>query len=581
MIDEIRISNLGVIAEATLLLGPGFTAITGETGAGKTMVVTALDLLRGERADAAAVRAGAASAEVEGRWLLEHVAHLTDSEQSDSGAQAAPTLDTSVKSIVHDAGGQIDEGELILVRSVTSEGRSRAVVGGRSTPVGTLSVLGESLVAVHGQSEQVRLKSPSAQREALDRFAGEEFSQALAHYGRAFRQWRSDAAELTSLLDEREARVREAELLRQAVAEIESVAPQPGEDVELAALAERLTHTEDLRRALALARESFSSDADSPDVLGLVDTARRALEKVAHVDPALASLVGDLTDLSEKAHDVSHALSRELAALDGDGERDLDLIQERRAELVTLTRRYGPTLDEVIAHAEGASSRLAELESDDTRIAELSQQVAAQEQVVTERALDLHERRTVAAAQLGAAVTTELSALAMPHAELVVEVTAHSEPSATGIDSVALLLKPHPGADPRPVSKGASGGELSRIMLALEVVVAAQDGVPTYVFDEVDAGVGGAAAIEIGRRLARLAQTAQVIVVTHLAQVAAFANNHLRVLKDTSGEVTNSSVVRLEGAEREREMARLLSGLSDSDSGLAHARELLELARSR
>ncbi len=563
MIDEIRIRNLGVIADAVLPLGPGFTAITGETGAGKTMVVTALGLLRGERSDSTTVRSGFDSAEIEGRWLI------GESEFS------------HVVPIVDEAGGIIEGSELILARAVSAEGRSRAVVGGRSTPIGVLGELGDALVAVHGQSDQVRLRSASTQRDALDRFAGPSFLRELEQYQHVFRQWRADATELTSLTDARDARSREAEDLRIAASDIDALAPQPREDVELAELAERLTHTEELRQATALAREALSTETDETDVLALLDAARRSVERMAHVDPVLAQHVETLGDLSGRVADLAHSLSSHLASLEGDGERDLDIIQERRAELASIMRRFGPSLDEVIAYRESISGRLLELESDDTRIEELTVRVSEQERIVTELALDLHAKRVQAASELARRVTAELAALAMPDAHLVVDVQSHDEPSLTGIDQVALLLRPHPGSEPRPIAKGASGGELSRIMLALEVVIASSDAVPTYVFDEVDAGVGGAAAIEIGRRLAKLAVNAQVIVVTHLAQVAAFANNHLRVLKDTSGEFTNSSVNRLTGAERESEMARLLSGLSDSESGLAHARELLQLAGTR
>ena len=558
MIDEIRIRNLGVISEAVLPLGPGFTAITGETGAGKTMVVTALGLLRGERADAATVRTGADAAVVEGRWVI-----------ADS-ARIQPILD--------EVDASLDGDELLLSRSVSNEGRSRAVVAGRQTPAGTLGELGDALVAVHGQSEQVRLRSAAAQREALDRFAGSELAHAIAAYQQAFRAWKADLAELTEITTARDARVREAEELRVAVSEIEAVAPQPGEDEALAALAERLTHTEDLRVALLGAREALSSESDNTDVLGLVESSRRSLDRAAGIDASLEPLVAELSELAARLTDASHELSSQIASVDGEGERDLDLVQERRAELVTLMRRYGPSLDDVIAYVATASARLLQLDSDDSRIEELQSLVAQHETTVKDAAVVVTSLRQAAAVKLAAQVSAELHALAMPDANLHVVVSPTSELGIHGGDSVDILLAPHPGADPRPVSKGASGGELSRIMLALEVVIAGADTVPTYVFDEVDAGVGGAAAIEVGRRLATLAQTAQVIVVTHLAQVAAFASNHLRVFKDTSGEVTASSVTRLEGNDRLSEMARLLSGLSDSESGLTHARELLDLA---
>jgi DNA repair protein RecN (Recombination protein N) len=562
VIEEIRIRDLGVISEAVLPLGPGFTAITGETGAGKTMVVTALGLLRGERSDSTAVRTGSDTAWVEGRWIIEPTEAITET--------------------VTDAGGLIEGDELLLGRSVSVEGRSRAVVGGRSTPVAVLGELGELLVAVHGQSDQVRLRSTSAQREALDRFAGPHFAEVLGEYAHAFRRWKANAAELADLIAAREAREKEAEELRLSISDIEAAAPQPGEDEQLTALAQRLMHTEDLRLATAQARAALSSDeSDELDALARVDLAKRALEKVADVDPTLTSLLENLTQLSFQLHDVAGALSSHLANLEGEGEQNLDTIQERRAELNTLMRKYGPTLDDVLALVNSGSARLLELDGDSERITELAEEVNADHALVLRGAEALHILREEAAQRLSAAVTEELAALAMPDAQLFVKVTQGEELAVHGVDTVELLLRPHPGSEPRPISKSASGGELSRIMLALEVVIAGQDSVPTYVFDEVDSGVGGASAIEIGRRLARLAEKSQVIVVTHLAQVAAFATNHLRVVKDTSGEVTASSVHKLTGSEREAEMARLLSGLPDSENALAHARELIELASSR
>ena len=562
MIEEIRIRDLGVISEAVLPLGPGFTAITGETGAGKTMVVTALGLLRGERSDSTAVRSGSDAAWVEGRWIIQPSGAISDT--------------------VRDAGGLIEGDELLLGRSVSVEGRSRAVVGGRSTPVAVLGELGELLVAVHGQSDQVRLRSTSAQREALDRFAGPHFAEVLGEYAHAFRRWKANSAELAELIAARDARQKEAEELRLSISEIEAVAPQPGEDEELTALAQRLMHTEDLRLATAQAREALSSDeSDEFDALARVDLAKRALEKVADVDSTLASLLENLTQLSFQLHDVAGALSSHLANLEGESEQNIDSIQERRAELNTLMRKYGPTLDDVLALVNSGSARLFELDNDSERISELSEEVNADHELVIRGAEALHTLREEAALRISALVTEELAALAMPDAQLLVKVTKGEELAVHGLDTVELLLRPHPGSEPRPISKSASGGELSRIMLALEVVIAGQDSVPTYVFDEVDSGVGGASAIEIGRRLARLAEKSQVIVVTHLAQVAAFATNHLRVVKDTSGEVTASSVHKLTGSEREAEMARLLSGLPDSENALAHARELIELATSR
>lgn len=562
MIEEISISDLGVIGQARLPLGPGFTALTGETGAGKTMVVTALGLLLGERADSTAVRSGSAQAVVEGRWLVD---------------EQGPVADR-----VRDAGGELEAGELILSRSISQEGRSRAFVGGRSAPVGVLSELGEHLVVVHGQADQQRLRSAAAQRDALDRFGGPELAAVLEEYQTVFRRWQTDQGELDVLVAERDRRAREADELRAAIAEIESVAPRRGEDQELAEQADRLTNLEDLRLAASQAHDALSNESDAePDVQGLLAMARRQLERVAAHDPALAPISEAVANASFAVSELTVQLSGYLASLDADGARELETVQERRALLAGLIRKYGPTLDDVVDLLDTGSARLLELDNDDARIESLGAAVETARATVIELGGRLSELRRAAAERLGAAVTAELAALAMPDAQITVVVEDRPDYSLAGKDAVTFLLKPHQGAEPRPIGRGASGGELSRVMLAIEVVLAGTDPVPTFIFDEVDAGVGGAAAIEIGRRLARLAERSQVIVVTHLPQVAAFATNHLRVLKDSDGGVTASSVEQLDDEARVTELARMLSGLADSESGLAHARDLIETARAR
>jgi len=562
VIEEIFIRNLGVIGEARLPLGPGFTAITGETGAGKTMVVTALGLLLGERSDASAIRSGSAQAVVEGHWLID-----------DTGA---------VADRVRDAGGDLDDGELIIGRSLSAEGRGRATVGGRTTPVSVLGEIGEQLVVVHGQSDQIRLRSSTAQREALDRFAGAELAAIIGTYHGVFRRWHTNQSELDVLVAESDRRAREAEDLRIATAEIEAAAPQRGEDDELGERVDRLTNLEDLRLASAQALDLVSgqNSDEVADVISLLDTAKRQLERVAAHDAELAPIVEALDAANIAVSEISGQLSSYLGGLDSDGGRELETLQERRAELAALVRKYGPTLDDVIDYLDQGSGRLVELDTDSDRIEALVDEVAADQALVVELAGRLSAVRAAAAQRLADRVTAELGALAMPNARLSVTVEDRAEYGLSGKDQVSILLQPHPGAEPRSLGKGASGGELSRVMLAIEVVIAGNDPVPTFIFDEVDAGVGGAAAIEIGRRLAQLSHSAQVIVVTHLAQVAAFATNHLRVLKDNDGAVTASSVEQLEGDERIAEMARLLSGLPDSENALAHARELIETARA-
>lgn len=560
MIEQIRIRDLGVISDAQLDLGPGLTVLTGETGAGKTMVLNALSLLLGSRSDSSSIRKGQDQAFVEGRWLLPKDA-----------------LDRIIAS-----GIDVEDQELIVSRSVSSEGRSKASVSGRSVPVGILSEIGEHLVVVHGQSDQIRLKSASAQREALDQFAGSELAVLSLEYAEVFAAWKQASNRLELLTSESASRAREADQIRAAVEELVKLDPKPGEDQELADQATKLTHLEELRIAAANAHEELSSESfdEARDAITLIGKARRALEQVSDHDPELAKLATELKEIGFSLNETAASISGYIASLDSDGAAELEAIQLRRAELTSAMRKYGPSLDEVISYLETSGARLLELDSSDEAIEKLS----LEERELGAKSIDLAERMSVirqkAASELSAAVTAELSALAMIGASLEVQVVRLAELTSSGFDQVSLLLSSYPGAEPRPIGKGASGGELSRIMLAIEVVLAKSELAPTFIFDEVDAGVGGAAATEVGRRLAMLAKNAQVIVVTHLPQVAAFAGRHLRVLKSSSAEYTATDVVTLEGEQIVEELARMLSGLSESESGKSHARELLDLAQS-
>jgi len=560
VIEEILIRDLGVISEAKLEFGPGLTVLTGETGAGKTMVLNALGLLLGERSDSSAIRKGQEQAFVEGRWLL-----------ADSALNR-----------IRELGIELEDQELLVNRSVSAEGRSRAALSGKSVPVGILSEIGDQLVVVHGQSDQIRLRSAAAQREALDQFAGDDLAKVLTEYAGVYANWRQASARLSEITTQLEARSREADQIRSAVEELTALDPKAGEDVELSEKASKLTHLEELRIAATESHNQLSSEGfdDSSDAITLIGKARRALESVSEHDPELDSLAKALKEIGYSLNETSASISSYLASLDSDGSAELERIQQRRADLTSAMRKYGPTLEEVVSFLENSGARLLELDSSDKEIQELT----SLEQSLSKQALSLAksitDRRSRAAAELAKSVTGELAALAMTGASLEVTVTAASELGAHGADQVAILLSAYPGAEPRPLGKGASGGELSRIMLAIEVVLAKSELAPTFIFDEVDAGVGGAAATEVGKRLATLAQNAQVIVVTHLPQVAAFATRHLRVLKSVSDKYTATDVVRLEGEAVVEELARMLSGLSESESGKTHAKELLELAKA-
>ena len=572
MLEEMRIRGLGVIDDAVLQLAPGLTVVTGETGAGKTMVVQGLALLFGGRADAGRVRPGTERAVVEGRLVLppDHVAVAR----------------------AHDAGAELDGDALLVSRTVGADGRSRAHLGGRSVPVGVLGELAEQVLAVHGQSDQQRLLKPAQQRAALDRYAGEPVIGLRERFAGMWAQWRDVRATLAQLRAEAAERDREAELLRLGLSEVEAAAPQPGEDAALVAEIERLANADDLRAAAAIASRALTGDEDAldaPDALQLVTGARRSLEVAATHDASLAALCGRLAEVGHLVTDVAMELSSYLASVDADPVR-LSVAQERLAALTALVRRHGTDdVDGVLAWSARASHRLLELDGADDRIAALEQQDADLESALGALAAELTAARTAAAARFGAAVSAELTDLAMPHAMVSARVSQREDrdglvvgerrlaATADGVDDVELLLEPHSGAPPRPLQKGASGGELSRVMLAVEVVFAGSDPVPLMVFDEVDAGVGGRAAVEVGRRLARLARDHQVVVVTHLPQVAAFADRHLQVVKASDGSVTRSGVVALDDAARVAELSRMLAGV---DTGLArgHAEELLAAA---
>lgn len=596
MIESLHIENLGVIEQADLLLSPGLTALTGETGAGKTMVLTSLGLLLGQRAEATSVRTGADRALVEGAFVL--------SPTSRAASRAA------------EAGAELDDDLLLASRTVPASGRSRAHLGGRAVPSAVLADVGSNLVSVHGQADQLRLRSASAQRAALDGLGGADHAALCRRYAEAYRARNNASAALQQWRAGAEARRAEAADLRRWLEQLEELAPQPGEDTALTAEAERLDHAEDLRRAATAARIALSGEeeaaaAEIPDVTTLIAAADRALAHVAGVDPALTALAERMRQLAIDSADLAGELAEYLATLDADPAR-LTWVQDRRAELARACREIGgPTVqlddvDALLVWGESAAARLDELEGPHGTAETLAAQLAAAEEALASLAADLTAARQRLAVQLQEAVNAELAGLEMKDARFVVDLQPRDEPGPTGAETVALLLVSHPGAPALPLGKGASGGELSRIMLALEVVLAdaapggaqldTKDGTPahhqrTFIFDEIDAGVGGRAAREIGRRLARLARRYQVVVVTHLAQVAAWADTQLVVRKETapanadnadapqhSGEGQPTVRTRVEavtGSARVRELARMLSGHENSEAALRHAAELI------
>ena len=567
MLADIAIENLGVIPSASAELADGLTVLTGETGAGKTMVVTGLRLLAGGRADASRVRTGAPQAVVEGRFL-------TAALPADIARATAELVDA--------AGGTADEnGEFIASRTVNASGRSRAHLGGRSVPAATLAEFTAPLLTIHGQNDQLRLLAPDQQLAALDRF-DPAIAPLLATYREVWSTWRSLARDLRQRTESRRELAQEIDRLQFALDEIDAVEPEPGEDADLLTRIRRLQDVDTLREEAVTALgaidgpESFGGYSEDEPASTLLGRAESAL--VSSDDEALRGLGERLTEITTQLSEIAVELGSYLADLPADPGQLEELLQ-RQQQLKLLTRKYAPDADGVLAWRDKARARLAKIDISSEALDELKKQVAAAEKTMRAAAKKLSKARTAAAAALGEAVTAELQGLAMAKARLVVDVRA-VDPGRDGADEIELTLAPNASAEPRPLASSASGGELSRVMLALEVILSAGTEGATLVFDEVDAGVGGRAAVEIGRRLARLATRNQVIVVTHLPQVAAYADTHLHVAKNAGDEAVTSGVLTLSDDQRVEELARMLAGLDDTDTGRAHAAELLDRARA-
>ena len=576
MLEELSITSLGVLESASAEFHPGFTALTGETGAGKTMIVTSLRLLSGGRADAGRVRSGDAKAVVEGRFRLP--ADRTD----------------AIADVLEQSGADVDDDDTVIAaRTVNADGRSRAHLGGRSVPVGTLGALTGELLAIHGQNDQLRLIRGDQQRAALDRFAGAPAAKTLAKYRDARERWVAIIDELDRLRADSRELAQEADRLQFGLDEVDAVKPQPGEDADIVETVRRLTDLEDIRTTASQA-QTIVAGSDGGSVVDALGTVRSLLETAS--DQALRDLKPRVEEALAVVGDIGDELTGYLGALPEDA-ADLDTLLNRQAELKSLTRKYAADVDGVLAWRDEAEVRLGEIADPQARIDELEAQANTIRDEVSALATTLHGQRRKAAKSLGAKVSAELTGLAMGGSALDVAVSLKSADDARltidvagtpttagghGADQVEFGLVAHKGAAPLPIAKSASGGELSRVMLALEVVLAEPDSGSVMVFDEVDAGVGGAAAVQIGARLARLARRHQVIVVTHLPQVAAFADNHLVIGKESGGSKgrQRSSLTTLTRDERVSELARMLAGLGDSETGRAHAEELLETAEA-
>ena len=558
MIRSVRIRGLGVIDETVLEPSSALTAVTGETGAGKTMVVTGIGLLLGDKADTGLVRHGCDRAVVEA------------------------VLDTPDAGRVSELGGTVEDGEVICARHITSR-RSRALLGGAQVTASQLAHIVGDQVTIHGQSEQVRLVDAARQLDVVDRAAGDELAGYLSRHAQLWSEFRAASQRLQRLNEDRAGAEMEREVLTRRVGEVDAVDPKPHEDddliAEMAGLQAAQSIRESLNKADVLLNGVETSTGPQPGALALLEQAVHELDGTGDADPRAAELAERARQMSYDLTDLAASVAGHAARAEADPQR-LEELGGRLAAIQRLLRARTTTLDDLLESTAADRHRLAELDPGATDLDSLGQQVEQLRSELRRSADHMSAVRRRTAVRLAAEVRPELAALAMPHARLEFRV----EPAPMGprgADSVTIMLAANPGSDLAPLAKAASGGELSRVRLALEVVVAQPQVPQTFVFDEIDSGVGGAVGIEIGRRLRQLARRHQVIVVTHLAQVAAFADTHVVITKASDGAITSSGLREVTGSDREIELSRMMSGMVDSESGLEHAHDLLREAGER
>jgi DNA repair protein RecN (Recombination protein N) len=571
-LEEISIRNLGIIDQSTLELGSGLNVLTGETGAGKTMILTALALVLGGKSDSSLVRTG--------------------TERLVASAQfSLPAVTADLKEIAESSGSDISEGSLILTRTVNSDGKSKAVAGGTTVPAATLANFADQLVEIHGQAANHQIVKSARQRELLDRYAGTKFATALQSYQGVFSNYNELKARIKTAVDSASKKDREIGELEEFLQAWQKLKAVRGEYAETTNQIARLSSVEDLRAASAGATQALSDE--SAGALTVLGAARRFLDLAKGKDSKLDEISGAIAEGFFLIDDAARELTSYLTALEADPGK-LDALQSRKAEINAFLKKYGGAgagdeeLILLAARAKGAKEAIADLNGGEDRIKELQTELTGLKKELLKNAKSLTDLRNAAALSLSKAVTAEIAALAMPHTIFSIAITSadyegslkESDFTNLGCDEVAMQIQGHKGAPLISLGKGASGGEMSRIMLALEVVLAQTHPVGTYIFDEVDAGVGGKAAIEVGRRLAALAKHTQVIVVTHLPQVAAWADTHFVVKKSSDGSVSQSDVTKLEDKARVEEIARMLAGLEGSASAQEHAAELLAMRES-
>lgn len=561
-LEEISIRSLGVIESSNIEFKTGLTVLTGETGAGKTMVLTALGLVLGNKSDADLVRAGSERAVVTGKF----------------------SIPKNLAEIISSSGGEVEEASVVITRTVSSEGKSRVLVGGAVSSVTAVASFAPALVEIHAQSSSSKLTKPTVARELLDRFASIDISDYQRHYLQ-YQQIISRIQELNFQLNQAD---KEISMLSELADEFTKLSPRSGELGEIENQIGRLGSVEELNQVLTHSLNLLEDEDIS--ALNLLQQIRKSLDQIKGKDSALDKMIDQFSENILNLQDIGGDLTSYLSNLEADPAQ-FAALQERKAALNSLLKRYGKGSDrdaayeQLLIDGQGARDKISDLSGGSARIDQLQKEADLEFKALKQAALQLSSARQAGAEKLSKLVTTEIKNLSMPNSQFVIDQKMADADVAknytlTGLDEISILFAAHTGASPLPLNKVASGGELSRVMLALEVVIAEAEPVGTYIFDEVDAGIGGKAAVEVGRRLAKLAKSAQVIVITHLAQVAVWADNHLVVKKSENGSVTQSDVIEMSDEARKVEIARMLSGQEDSQTAQEHATELLAIVRN-
>jgi len=561
-LEEISIRSLGVIESSNIEFKTGLTVLTGETGAGKTMVLTALGLVLGNKSDADLVRAGSERAVITGKF----------------------SIPKNLAEVISSSGGEVEEENVVITRTVSSEGKSRVLVGGAVSSVAAVASFAPALVEIHAQSSSSKLTKPTVARELLDRFASIDISDYQRHYLQ-YQQIITRIQELTFQLNQAD---KEISMLSDLADEYTKLSPRSGELGEIENQIGKLGSVEELNQVLTHSLNLLEDEDIS--ALNLLQQIRKSLDQIKGKDSALDKMIDQFIENLLNLQDIGGDLTSYLSNLEADPVQ-FAALQERKAALNSLLKRYGKGSDrdaayeQLLIDGEGARDKISDLSGGSSRIAQLQKEADLEFKELKQAALQLSNARQAGAEKLSKLVTAEIKNLSMPNSQFVIDQKMADADVAknytlAGLDEISILFAAHTGASPLPINKVASGGELSRVMLALEVVIAEAEPVGTYIFDEVDAGVGGKAAVEVGRRLAKLAKSAQVIVITHLAQVAVWADNHLVVKKSENGSVTQSDVIEMSDEERRVEIARMLSGQEDSQTAQEHATELLAIVRN-